>query len=229
MAFVTPFAPRPNLRRGPSALPKRPVRSAARRVACVSLAKSHPYGNGGVPTEIDWTGYDEDEMQAEIAEAERLFRQRSPPDDSLLIPWAIVMSADIIQWNNNLFEASRKEGFSWNLQGVNVVRMSEQTARRALPSDLTRLWTVRLEPDGLLTFSTGKPEDGSIPDRFLLVFEAYNEAVRFADRLVADGVSAAAADVPVVTLKTACREENLILGVVPQDTLVSPSQFVSNL
>lgn len=228
MAFITPFVVSSHPWKYSRRLSSKTVRYVPKRACWTSLAKSHPYGDGGIPQEVDWTGYDPVELKKEIEEAERLFKEglEGREDET---PWAIVMSADIIQWDNNLFEASKEHGFNWDLSGVNVVRMSEQTARTALPSDTQRLWAMKFEPSGLLTFSVGNEDGDASDDQYLLAFETNDEAVRFADGLAADGYKVIPTDISILTLKSICKERTLILGVVPAETLVSSSLFTSGM
>lgn len=230
MAFISPFVPSLRRERCSRLASTNSLPCSSRRACWTSLARSHPYGDGGVPQEVDWTGYDREKLKKEFEEAERLYREEEiQREKEYQTPWAIVMSADIIQWDNNLFKESQEPGFNWDLSGINVVRMCERTALRALPSDTARLWAIQLKPESLLTFSVTREGEEQDKDNYLLVFETKEEAVRFADGLTADGENATLMDIAISTLKSICKDNNLVLGLVPAETLVSASKFTSGM
>lgn len=159
---------------------------------------------------------------ADIAEAEANFK---PAEDSMG-QWAIVMSADILQWNNNLFQASAEEGFKWDLAGVNVVPIHESIARRCIEVDVFDLWVLEMGNEGVLSFAM-HDEGQAVDDgtEVLLTFSIEEEAQRFVDQLAADGKEAKVRLVPIKSLKELCKQDGMILGLVPAKTLVSPGQF----
>lgn len=189
------------------------------RICPSSLAKSHPYGNGGIDTTVDYSKYDPGRIEAEVAEAKALLSHMQEME--VMSDWSIVMSSDVIQWNNNLFNASKEHGYDWNLEGLVVVRMSERTARRAIDDSMTKLWVIFLAEDELVTFSMpSKPLE-----KMLLTFEGEDEAQRFVGFLKAEGREASTVEQNISRLKAICADAKVRFGLVPAKTLVSPSQF----
>lgn len=222
MAFV-PTSPLPRHLRGgkPGHCMRRP-RSGG--TVTMKLPKSHPYGNGGIPSKPDYTGWDEARLMEEFAEVEANFRPAS--EDPGIVKWAIVMSADILQWDNNLFKASVEHGFQWDLRGINVVPIHERTARRCIERDTTDLWVLLIGDEGVLSVSLH--ELGQSVDEgteVLLTFPLEEDAERFADQLAADGKSVNTRLISIDSLKQLCTQDDMILGLVPARTLVSPAQF----
>lgn len=162
-------------------------------------------------------------MMKEIAEAEANFK---PADPDGMKKWAIVMSADIIQYNNNLFKASQEKGYNWDLAGVQVVPIHETIARKCIEADTFDLWVLEMGSEGILSFSI-HDDDQAVDDgdEVLLTFSDKDEAQRFSDQLVAEGQDPRLKKVPIGTLKEFCKREGMILGLVPEKTLVTPGQF----
>lgn len=170
----------------------------------------------------DFSGYDEAAAKASMAEERRRFEETPKERGPSL--WALVMSADIIQWDNNLFKTSREEGLQFELDGVAVVRVSERTAFRAFDSRVAALWTVSLAADEALVIA-----DDAGTARLLLAFEREDEAVRFASLLAADGTPATPANTPISAIKQMCAAGDALIGLVPAGTLVTPGQFKTQL
>ncbi|PXF49416.1 hypothetical protein BWQ96_00732 [Gracilariopsis chorda] len=182
------------------------------------LAKSHPYGNGGLDNRCDYTGYDPEAVRKEIEEAERkaaAWEVKTPED--LENVWMVVMSSDIIQWDNNLFKASVENGFSWDLRGISIVPMVERSVRRSLSDNY--LYVIETGSEQLLSVRADNSED------ILLTFEKEAEAKRFESYLIADNQSAKIVKLSIEVVKRMCQERGVLIGVVPQGTLVSPLQF----
>jgi len=183
------------------------------------MAKSHPYGNGGLNNVADFSQYDPEKIKEEIAYAEMKFAAMKKEDPASA--WALVMSKDIIQWNNNLLETSRQHGYNWDLSGVSVIRMTERTARRAIADNVTELWVILADMESVL--AVGTDEGG---ERLMLSFELEEDAGRFTETLRADGNDEAAyRRVSIDDLKRICEESQLMIGLVPGKSLVVPTQF----
>lgn len=187
------------------------------------MARSHPYGNGGLPDKPDYSDWDREALMKEIAEAEAKF---VPADPDGMKKWVLVMAADIIQWNNNLFKASKEQGFEWDLSGINVVAIHENIARKCIEPDTSDLWILLMGEEGVLSFGIhDKDQSADEGDEVLLAFSMKDEAQRFADQLIAEGMDPKLRLVPIPALKEFCRKDGMILGLVPAKTLVTPGQF----
>ena len=150
----------------------------------------------------------------------------SPEEVDLVSKWVVIMSADVIQFRNNLLETSIRDGHNWDLSDVSVIRMAERTARRALPPTTTKLWVVRVgeSGNGQEVVSVGVEGNGRRED-VLLAFEREDEAKRFAEYLIADGTAATHTHEPITRLNAVCNEAKILLGLVPAETLITPGQF----
>lgn len=217
--FIAPFAPsvashttvrhRILLRNAPTQLTR------AAHVPRWTMTNAHPYGNGGLINEPDWTGFDPDALDAELADAKERMRTEHREHNG---PWAIVLNADIIQWNNNLFNASRAAGFSWDLNGIRIVRLSAITAKRDIEDVNPDLFNI--DVDGKpYTFFTGTMYG-------MLAFTGQDEANRFAEMLRAEGKHPVCVEKhPTTILRDTCHNNSILLGVVPMRTLISPDML----
>lgn len=141
----------------------------------------------------------------------------------------LVISADIIQWNNNLFRASVANGFSWNLRGIKVVRMAEQTARRSIMEKTTALYTVQMGQllDELLAVRVEGGSEGIEGYELILAFKSKDEVGRFVELLKAEGHVARESLIAVDDLNRECEQRGVLVGLVPSRALISPMQFDS--
>lgn len=195
-----------------------------------SLARSHPYGNGGIPTELDYTGFDAEATRKQFAEIDREMALHGL-EPQFLSYWALVLSTDLIQWKNNLFQASAANGYSWNLRGINVVRMAERTARRAIEETTESLYVVEVgegTSEGrseVLAVGVEGRDEGSERYDLILTFERKEEVGRFVQLLEAEGCVARERLMGISELNKKCKERGVLLGVVPCSALISPLQF----
>lgn len=143
--------------------------------------------------------------------------------------WVLVLSADIIQWNNNLFHTSIANGYSWDLRGIKVVHMAEQTARRSIIDRMTALYAVEMgqASDELLAVRVERRGDDVEEYHLILAFEGEDEVGRFAELLKAEGHTAKEKLVAVDELDRECEQRGVLVGVVPSRAFISPMQFDS--
>lgn len=186
-------------------------------LGCVSMARSHPYGDGGIQNQADWSDYDPEAFAKEVAEAERLLNTETKAEE--ISKWTIIMNADIIQNNNNLFETSQERGFKWDLHGLSVLQLAERTAVREIENHLATVWTVHVASEGEIHFSFNDR-------RGLLCFARWDEAHRFADQLSASlGIDAVAKEQITKVIRAECDREDKLIGFVPSETLVTPAML----
>lgn len=170
----------------------------------------------------DFSNYDPVAFAAEVAAAEEWAKTKPTPEE-IISPWRIVMSADLIQWNNNLFKESAAKGFSWDLNGIGVIVMAKQEADAVLEQS-PKLWIIDM---GGSLVSIRQQDTGS---QLLLAFQQREEVDRFVDGLEADGHEQVEVELlhykEIERLATA---QGAKMGLVPPKTLVSPNQFGSNI
>ncbi|KAI0562560.1 hypothetical protein FGB62_58g13 [Gracilaria domingensis] len=182
------------------------------------LAKSHPYGNGGLDNRIDYTGYDPEAIAKEFEDAKHKFHALvSDPPEELQNIWMVILSTDIIQWDNNLIKASLENGFNWDLRGVSIAPIVERSVRRSLTEE--SVYVIDTGNQSLLAVSAGEDK------KILLTFEKEQEASRFESHLSAEGQDAKKVKLSIEAAKGVCKDKGLHFGIVPERTLVSPMQF----
>lgn len=135
--------------------------------------------------------------------------------------WTIIMNTDIIQWKNNLLEASRKQGLAIKITGITVIRLAEQTAVKEIENRLDTVWFIQIDDGDAVHFTTNAREEG------LLCFMRKDEATRFADQLSADMSAARVTPTEIKTQKVRAMsdETGMLIGIVPTETLVSPAML----
>lgn len=74
--------------------------------------------------------------------------------------WTIIMNSDLIQWQNNLFETSRNGGVTGDMNGLAVIRLTEETAVTEIESQMESVWTIRINDDDILELCTTGKETG---------------------------------------------------------------------
>lgn len=180
------------------------------------MARSHPYGDGDIKNQVDWSGYNPEDFAKEVAEAERLLNSEVKPQETS--KWTIIINADAVQYNNNLFEMSQKQGFNWDLHELSFLPLAEQTAVCEIENKWPTVWTIYINSENV-HFSFNDR-------RGLLCFARYEEAHRFAEQLCASvGINVVAKEQTTKVVREECDREDKLIGFVPSKTLVTPSMF----
>lgn len=228
MAFISISTVRPSTLHHPHSLSnKRTCCLPCSKPRWVCLARSHPFGNGGIPTELDFSNFDPAKTRAKFAAADAEYEASPDRSTDHISNWALLICPDIIQWNNNIFKASVEAGFNWDLRDVKLVRIAERTARRDIEQQISELYVVQLGDEGVDEFlvvnACGKGSDDA--DKFLLTFEEHEDVTRLVDLIISDGHHARAVRMSTATLKQHAEAQNLLLALAPSHSLISPAQI----
>lgn len=189
----------------------------------------HPYGSG-VSHELNWEGYNFEEVDAKHKrEAIEFPNMPVLPDENR---WAIVTTPDVIQWRNNLFRLSRDANYAsaYRMMDVGIACVPEfgiyEIYGREELNDV-ELYIVSLSSrSDWITIEPVKDREMKV----LLCFEGKADAERLAEYLVAEGTTSAKCVMSKVKdIRTQAKESDVIIGLVPESTILSTSVLDSDL
>lgn len=199
--------------------PRPSTRGCYKKQTPVCLAEKRVPRNGGVNNRVDWTDYDPEKLEREVAEAEYMMKHH--PIVHTVSPWTILMGTDMIQHENNIVEARRQYDLpvEWDPSRLIIQRMSDVTAVREIQGNHKSIWQVIVDE---IPIAVSLEPEGEGP----LCFLGSDEANRFAEQITAEGgLEAKAVEVDTMDVRKACDEENRLIPFVPSGTLVTPTML----
>jgi hypothetical protein len=211
--------------------PASPARVAVRsRPRWTCETKAHPWGNGGLNNVANWDGYKREDTIAELAELRAEFEKGAATREaSHRSMWALIFNTDLIQWHNNLLDASYRFGLPVNLNSARVVKVVEEIARTAFDGPVDALWTLRrgdVEPGSDMQLVSASSKAFG---KMLITFEKQDDAVRFAANMTGDGRGNIVAErLPIEEIKACCSANDMLIGFIPP-CFVQPSHFAPGM
>lgn len=185
----------------------------------VSLADKRIPRNGGVNNRIDWSNYDPEALEREVAEAK--YMKEHHPIVHTVSPWVLLMGMDMIQHENNIVEARRKFDLpiEWDPSKLIIQRMSDVTAVREIQEHHKTIWQIMVN-ETPIAVSLGPDSEGP------LCFLGFDEAIRFAEQITADlGADAKAVEMDTLEIRKACDAKGRLIPFIPGGTLVTPAML----
>lgn len=199
--------------------PQHSTHGKQKRQVTVCLAGEKLPRNGGVNNRVDWSGYDPEELERQVKEAE--YMKKHHPVVHTISPWTSVMGIDLIQHKNNIAEASRLHSLpvEWDPSQILIQRMSDITAVREIQNKHETIWQVVVNDEAIAV--TLDPA-GEGP----LCFIQKDEAIRFAEQITADGGGdAKPMEVNTLDVRKECDKKGRLIPFVPSGTLVTPAML----